>query len=177
MKRLCMIFPLALILCFIVGCQDKKAIAELEAMKVQTEVEEQNKALILHWYEEFDKGNINKAWEMLAPDFLWYSPSNNPTPRSKEETYEYLTETLKAFKEMSHKIEEIMSVNDKVIVRTIDYATHEGEFRGIPASGIKVEFGAIAIFHIKEGKIIEIWEEADKLGWFHQLGMELRPKD
>ena len=30
MKKLCIILPLALILCFMVGCQDKEAMAELE---------------------------------------------------------------------------------------------------------------------------------------------------
>jgi hypothetical protein len=44
MKNLSMILPLALILCFMVGCQDKEAMAELEALKAQTQVEEQNKA-------------------------------------------------------------------------------------------------------------------------------------
>jgi hypothetical protein len=42
MKKLCMVLPLALILCFMVGCQDKEAMAELEAFKAQAEVEEQN---------------------------------------------------------------------------------------------------------------------------------------
>jgi ketosteroid isomerase-like protein len=37
MKKLLMILPLALILCFMVGCQDKEAMAELEAMKSQSE--------------------------------------------------------------------------------------------------------------------------------------------
>ena len=35
-----MVLPLALILCLMVGCQDKEAIAELEAMKAQAAVEE-----------------------------------------------------------------------------------------------------------------------------------------
>ena len=172
-----MILPLALILCLVVGCQDKEAMAELEAMKAQAEVEEQNKALILQWYEDLDKGNLDKAWEMFAPGFLWYDPSSSPNPLSKEEAYEFLIEAFKVFKEMTHKIEEIIAVNDKVIVRTIDYATHEGEFQGIPAAGKKVEFSAIAIFQIKDGKVVEVREEADKLGWFQQLGMELKPKE
>ena len=46
MKKLCMISPLALILCFMVSCQDKEAMAELEEFKAQAEVEEQNKALV-----------------------------------------------------------------------------------------------------------------------------------
>ena len=52
MKNLYMILPLALILCFMVGCQDKEAIAELEAMKAQAEVEEQNKEIMTRWFEE-----------------------------------------------------------------------------------------------------------------------------
>ncbi len=46
MKKLCMILPLALILCFMVGCQNQEAMAELEEMKAQAEVEEQNKEVI-----------------------------------------------------------------------------------------------------------------------------------
>jgi ketosteroid isomerase-like protein len=35
MKKLLMILPLALILCFMVGCQDKEAMAELEAIEAE----------------------------------------------------------------------------------------------------------------------------------------------
>jgi hypothetical protein len=40
------ILSLALVLCFMVGCQDKEAMAELEAMKVQEELEEQNRDIV-----------------------------------------------------------------------------------------------------------------------------------
>ena len=142
-----------------------------------TEIEEQNKALVLKWCEAQDKGNLDEFLEMFAPDFLYYEPSNSPNPMSKEETYEFLIGGFKLFKEMTHKIEEIIAVNDKVIVRTIYYFTHEGEFQGIPATGKEVEFSSIAICKIRDGKIIEVREEADKLGWFQQLGMELKPKE
>jgi len=35
MKKLPVVLPLALILCFMVGCQDRKAEEELEARKAQ----------------------------------------------------------------------------------------------------------------------------------------------
>ena len=41
MKKLFMILPLALILCFTVGCQDKEAMAELEEYRAQAALEEQ----------------------------------------------------------------------------------------------------------------------------------------
>jgi len=44
MKKLCVILPLALIFCFMVGCQDKAAMAELEGFKAQAALEEANKA-------------------------------------------------------------------------------------------------------------------------------------
>ena len=60
MKKLTIILPLALLLCFTVGCQDKEAMAELEEFRAQAEIEEQNKALVRKWYEELDKGNLDK---------------------------------------------------------------------------------------------------------------------
>ena len=177
MKKLLLTLPLALILCFMIGCQDKAAMAELEEFKAQAEVEERNKALVLKWYEEQDKGNLEIFLEIFAADFLYYDPSNNPNPMSKEETYEFLIEGSKLFKEVNHKIEEIIAVNDRVIVRTIYKFTHEGEFQGIPITGKEVEFSGIAILQIRDGKILKVWEETDKLGWFQQLGMELKPKE
>jgi murein DD-endopeptidase MepM/ murein hydrolase activator NlpD len=57
MKSFRMILLLALILCFMVSCQDKEAMAELEAMKAQAEIEEQNKEIIRRWIEEVNKEN------------------------------------------------------------------------------------------------------------------------
>ena len=177
MKKLFMILPLALILCFMVGCQDKEAMAELEEMKAQAEVEEQNKDVVRKFLEELDRGNIENVVELFAPSFLWYTPSNSPNPMSREEVYEFLKMVFIAFPKWQHKIEEIIAVGDKVITRTIGYTTHEGEFQGIPATGNKVEFGVIVIFRIEEGKIVEMREEGDMLGMMMQLGMELKPKE
>jgi predicted ester cyclase len=42
---------------------------------------------------------------------------------------------------------------------------------------MKTEAGAIDIFHIVDGKIVEVWEISDRLGLMQQLGMELKPKE
>ncbi len=177
MKKLFMILPLALILCFMVGCQDKEAMAELEKMKARAEVEEQNMEVVRKWLKSGDEGNIKGAMELFAPNFLWYSPSNSPAPMSKEESHEYLVMVLKAFPKWIHKIEEIIAVGDKVITRIIAYSTHEGEFQGIPATGNKVEVSEIIIWRFKDGKIVEMRGEADNLGMMMQLGLELKPKE
>ena len=177
MKKLCMILPLTLILCFVVGCQDKEAMAELEAMKAQAEVEEQNKEVVRKMLAEIDKGNVDSAWELLAPNMQWYLPSNSPTPMTKEEAHEMLKTFLKAFPKWDHKIEELIAVGNKVITRQIDITTQTEEFQGIPPSGDKIEFGVIIIWTLEDGKIVEMREEGDMLGFYQQIGMELKPKE
>ena len=69
MKKLLMIIPMALILCFMVGCQDKEAMAELEAMKAQGEVEEQNKEIARELFAVIDAGDFDRLNELFADDF------------------------------------------------------------------------------------------------------------
>ena len=178
MKKLLMILPLALILCFMVGCQDKGAMAELEAMKAQAEVEAQNKDLVKREIEEWDKGNTEIYMEFYAPDYVSYFPSNRlEESKSKEERIEERKMLLRTFPDMNRSIEELYAVGDRVIVRIMTTGTHEGEFLGIPATGNKTEFGEIVIFHIKNGKIIETRYDMDMLGMVMQLGFELKPKE
>jgi steroid delta-isomerase-like uncharacterized protein len=177
MKKLLMILPLALILCFMVGCQDKETIAELEEMKAQAEVEEQNKDLVKRYTEAWNKGNSEFYEEFYAPDYVSYFPSNRLESMSQEERIENRKMLLRAFPDLNQSIEELFAVGDRVIVRFIITGTHEGEFQGIPATGNKLEFSGIAIHRIKNGKIIEERTDMDVLGAMMQLGMELKPKE
>ena len=177
MKKLCMILPLALILCFTVGCQDKEAMAELEAMKAQAEVKEQNKALVNRMYEAFSTGDFEAYKEVVAPEYVWYFPSRSTKPVSREETIEFVKMLRNAFPDITYSIEELIAVEDRVISRFIVRGTHEGEFEGIPATGNKIESGGIVMTRIENGKIVEDKEEVDLLGLMMQLGMELKPKE
>jgi steroid delta-isomerase-like uncharacterized protein len=172
-----MILPLVLFLCFLVGCRDKAAMEELEAFKAQAEVAEQNIALVLQWYEELGKGNIEKGFEVCAPDYRLYYPSNSSTPLTKEQNLEIALQTFQAFPDTVYEIKDIVAVDDKVIVRGVDKATHTLEFQGIPPTGKKLEVSWIAIFRFEEGKIVEVWQEFDSLGWMQQLGYEINPKE
>jgi len=174
MKKLCMILLLALILCFMVSCQDKEAMAELEA---QAKVEEQNKALYRSIIGEMNKGGLEYFNEFYAPDYLCYIPSNNPKAMSLEETKEFIKMVFKAFPDFNLSIEELFAVEDRVIVRYIIRGTHEGEWQGIPPTGNKIQFSSISINTVKNGKVVEEREDVDMLGLMMQLGMELKPKE
>jgi len=58
-----------------VGCQKGEEVAELEAMKAQTGVEEQNKALVKRMYEVWEKGDFEAYKEVVAPEYARFKLS------------------------------------------------------------------------------------------------------
>ena len=172
-----MVILLVFLLCFTLGCQDKEAMAELEEMKAQAEVEEKNKELARKMMEAWGKGDFVSYKELLAPDFVFYFPSNSSNPMSQEELIEFAKMYRKAIADISWSMEELIASEDKVIIRFIEKGTHVGEFMGIPATGNKYETSGIGIIRIENGKIVEMREEFDMLGLYQQLGMELKPKE
>jgi len=177
MKKLLMILPLALILCIIVGCQDKEAMAELETMKARAALEERNEALFRKIIDELNKGNTDVLNEYFAPDYGYYFPSNAQEPRSLEKTQELVKTHFKSFPDFKWNIEELFAVKDMVIARVSTTGTFTGEYRGLPPTGKKVESSAIFIVRIENGKVVEEREEVDVLRIMQQLGMELKPKE
>ena len=67
----------------------------------------------------------------------------------------------------------IMAIDDKVIVRFSAQVTHDTFMFNAPATGKEVEWSAIAIFQLSNGKIINRWEVNDLLGMYEQLGYEM----
>jgi steroid delta-isomerase-like uncharacterized protein len=176
-KKYLAVIPLLFLLCFAFGCQDKAAMAELEEFRAQAAVEEQNKALIRNYLEEMDKQNFGIFEEIYAPNAKVYYPSNSSEPMSAEQFLPMAKSFYAGFPDFSHNIKELIAEGNKVILRSIDSGTHQGEFNGIAATGKKIEFGVLVIFYLDDGKIIEAREEFDMLGFMQQLGMELKPKE
>jgi steroid delta-isomerase-like uncharacterized protein len=160
-----------------VGCQDKEAMAELEAMKAQAKVEEQNVELARKMFEAWGKGDMDAFGELLAPGYVYYYPSGTSKPISLEELRGMAKMFGDSFPDMSFSMEEIFAVEDKVVFRFIQRGTHTGDFMGIPATGNKFESSGILITRIADGKVVEQWEDFDMLGMMMQLGMELKPKE
>ncbi len=176
MKKLLLILPLALILCFVVGCKDKAAMAELEAMKAQAEVEEQNIEKVRRLLAEMDKGNFDIWDEVTSSDYVYHFPSISE-PRAKEEHKQSNRDFHTAFPDIRHPVEDIFAEGDKVMVRVTNRFTHSSEFRGFPPTEKEITYSAMAIYQFKDGKIIKEWIEADVQGLMQQLGMELKPKE
>jgi steroid delta-isomerase-like uncharacterized protein len=84
---------------------------------------------------------------------------------------EFMSALLAAFPDSRFVIDDIIAEGDKVAVRHRLLGTHQAEFQGVPATGKKVETGAIVIFRIENGMITEAWLNADIMGMMQQLGV------
>ena len=177
MKKLCMILPLIFLLCFTFGCKDKAAMAELEEFKAQAEVEEQNIAIVKHFFEELNKGNVEVWREVCAPDFAFYSPAEETESASLEETVDAFKQNFKGIPDINWVINDLIATGDKIIARSSITGTHTGEWFGIPSTGNKIKIGVIEIWQMKDGKCVEVRAMFDERRMMEQLGMEFKPKE
>ena len=174
MKQLYVILPL--VLCFTVSCQNKQSMAELEEYQARSENEKKNMEVVRRWIEEVNVENFEVLYEELfSKEFRHYVPSN-AEPKSFEDYKEIGKHIYPAFHNLSHTIEDIVAKDNKVIARMTARATHGGDFYGIPPTGNKLEWSAIAIFELSEEKIIARWEEVNLFDLYQQIGMELQMK-
>jgi ketosteroid isomerase-like protein len=174
MKQLLCIVPLVLLFCFTIACQDKAAMAELEKYKAQAKVEEQNEALVRTVFDGLNKHDMTYQ-ELYAPEYGLSLPSNNPKAVTREEEAGYIKLAWAAFPDLHWDIEEMVSGGDRVIVRYVERGTHKGEYQGLLPTGNSIEASGIWMARIKDGKIVDVREDFDALGWMQQLGMELKP--
>ena len=175
MKKLLLILPF--VLCFMISCQDKVAMAELEDFRAQAKLEEENIELVIKIFDAWGNGDFDTFKELSTPDYDFYYPSGSTTPLSLEETIEIGKMLQKAFPDISFKMEELFADGDRVIFRFIQRGTHKEEYMGIPATGNMFEFSGICINRVVNGKVVEQREEFDMLGMMQQLGMELQMKE
>ena len=156
MRKLFIILPMLLALCSAVSCQDKAAMVELEQLKAQAKIEEQNKAVYRNLIEELNKGNAETLRELFAPDYGYYSPSRSTKPLSREEGIEFQKTVFRAFPDSNWSIEELIAEGNKVVGRLVFRGTHEGVWQSVSATGNKVEISLIGICHIENGKAVAV---------------------
>jgi predicted ester cyclase len=65
----------------------------------------------------------------------------------------------------------VIAEGDKVVVRNTVTGTHQGEYRGVPATGKSVTYNEIFVVRFAGRRIAEIWGVVDVLSQLKQLGL------
>jgi predicted ester cyclase len=123
---------------------------------------EQNKELIQRVYAEgFNKGILAVVDEVFAPNFLDRStPDQVP---GTDGVKEYITTVRRGFPDIYVTIEDTISTENQVVVRTTWHGTHLGYYEDIAPTGKEVTRTMIQIFYVANGKLLEEWSEGDSL--------------
>jgi steroid delta-isomerase-like uncharacterized protein len=131
---------------------------------------EENKAIVRRFFEEGpSKGNLNIASELLSSDFTLHV--HLPVSSGINGIKEVITSCRAAFEHLNVTIEDMIAEGDNVAARFTAHGIHKGDFMGLPITGKPITMTGIEIFRIKDGKICELWAEANLLGLMQQLGI------
>lgn len=135
---------------------------------------EENKALIQRWFDEvWNQGNAQVIDELLDEYGVIHGlndPSGKPV-EGIEAFKEFHTQFRGAFPDITVTVDDIIAEGDKVVARCSVRGKHTGEHLGIDATNAPVEFDGIAIVRIKNGKIVEAWNQFDFMEMNKQLGV------
>jgi steroid delta-isomerase-like uncharacterized protein len=166
MEKLCMILPLALILCFMVGCQQQVA---------EGITEEQAKVLADRSLKVWNEGNLELLEEYMAPDVIRHEYGVREELVGIDAIKMYIAGNRKAFPDLNITIDKII-VNDDMMVWFWTYSgTNTGPFWDDPATGRKVILPGVTIVRVANGKAVEIWDFYNTLDMMEQVGFTLTP--
>jgi steroid delta-isomerase-like uncharacterized protein len=156
-----------LILCGVLvglaGCEDPGQAIEAENRRIVSEIIR----------EAWNEGNLEVFAESFASDFVYRDPAA-PTATDLDSYRAFVSGILTRWPERSLRIEDMISENDKVVVKY--------EFRGVrsevgtdegPGTEATVSHPGIQIYRISEGKVVELDDIWDALGAYQQAGYEL----
>lgn len=134
----------------------------------------ENSALIRRWFEEvWNKGRAEAIDEMFAPDGIAHGLSdvNGSALRGPQDYKPFFQKFRDAFPDIEIIVEDTITEGDRVAARCRVRATHGGDSLGVAATNKQIEFTGIAIVRIRDGKIVEAWNNFDFLRLFQQIGM------
>jgi predicted SnoaL-like aldol condensation-catalyzing enzyme len=123
------------------------------------EEEEKNEALALRYHNDiFQNGKLEVADEILSPDFVLHNPvlpgdlRNGPEGAKK-----YASAIIAAVPDRKLVHDDILTKGDKVLIRWTNSGTNTGPLFGNPPTGEPYVATGFDLFHILNGKIMEMW--------------------
>jgi steroid delta-isomerase-like uncharacterized protein len=131
-----------------------------------------NILLIKRWYQEvWREGKNETIYELLAPDAVLQGQTGPKEEIHGPTEFAAFAERIrKAFPDTDIVVEDAFGVDDRVAVRWSAMMTHRGEGLGVPATGKKVRITGMSIARIVNGKIVEGWDNWDRLAMLEQIG-------
>jgi predicted ester cyclase len=128
---------------------------------------------IRRFYESLATGDLALVDQALTPD--WEAVPALPTGPGAEGWKGNVKQLRSVFSDFDISIEDLIFSGDRVVVRSINRATHTGVLLGAPATGKRLEFRSTDIHRLENGRIVQSWHLLDFFGLVTQAGLTFAP--
>src|SRR5215472_11576539 len=145
-------------------CKHLRDMSDLEA----------NKAIVLRLIEVFNDRRLDLLEDVLHPEFRGRGISAFATegpeigPGARRKLYEMF---YQAIPDARGEVLDVVAEGDKVVIVDRFGGTHRGELYGCAGAGNHIEWMAIHIYTIRDGKVLEDAVMTDALAIAQQLGL------
>ncbi|HVF28929.1 MAG TPA: ester cyclase [Pyrinomonadaceae bacterium] len=132
----------------------------------------ENAALMRRWFDEvWNKGRTEAIDEMFAADGIAYGLGEAGVDVRGPAAFKLFVERMRgAFPDFELTIDDTITEGDKVAARWTARMTHQGDHLGLPATGKQVVITGMSIIRVRDGQIVEGWNNWDISGLMQQLG-------
>jgi steroid delta-isomerase-like uncharacterized protein len=132
---------------------------------------EANKEIVRSFFDTlWNDKRLDRIHELVARDYIDGNPVLGQAA-GLEGAMQKWAMYFAGIPDLTAKIEDLVAEGDKVVVRFTAEGTHEGTLLGVPPTGKRLRVSGISIYRLAEAKIVEHWEEGDRLGLLQQLGV------
>lgn len=132
-----------------------------------------NASLVRRWFEEvWNKGRADAIEEMFDEEGVAHGLADETGAELRGPAHfrVFHRQFREAFPGIEVVVEDTVSEGDKVAARCTVRGRHEGDSLGFAATSRPVEFAGMSFVRIRDGKIVEAWNNFDFMTMFQQLG-------
>ena len=134
---------------------------------------EDNVTVVRRWFEEvWNRGRADAIDEMFAEDGVAHGLGSEGVEslRGPANFRAFHQRFREAFPGIEVVVDDAISEGDRVAARCTVRARHEGDSLGFAATKRAVEFTGMTFARVRDGKIVEAWNNFDFMSMFQQLG-------
>jgi steroid delta-isomerase-like uncharacterized protein len=130
-------------------------------------------SIVRAWFEEvWNQGNEESIDRLYAPDGLAHGLSSDGSPIVGPDAYKPFYRTFRgAFPDMRVEVLRTITEGDLVTAHCHVTGTHTGDHLGLLPTDRPVDFSGICIVRVRDGQILEAWNNFDFLRLYQQVGL------
>lgn len=124
----------------------------------------------IYFDEVWNKGRVELLDSLLTPDYINHTPSA-PTSPGPAGLKPIVLAIRKAFPDLHFRIEEVITADGYVTIRTVMTGTQKDSLFEMPPTNKYIEVNQINIEKLRDGRIAEHWRVTDELKMMKHLGV------